>query len=632
MKRIHYRLLLKRLALIMSVYSISRLIFLIFNYKQLSQAPVAELLLAFVHGLRFDASAVVSINAIFITLSILPGKFMAQKGYQKLLKWVFLLSNLPFIMIDLSDVEFYKFTGRRTTFGITRLSSDIMDQAGHLLISYWYIPAAALLLVSAMYWLYPALKEVPEKKFGKVFTVVMFPFIIGIGVLIVRGTLQLKPLMPGHAFVFSNQALGNLALNTPFVLFKTIQNNEVARVNFFNSREEVVTQLQWPKQVVGERNNQNVVVIILESFGSEYMGLGNPYQGYTPFLDSLARQGVYMKNHFANGRRSIEALPSILAGLPALMDEVYITSAYQTNELHGLGSILRSNGYSTAFFHGGRNGTMGFDVFSRLAGFEKYYGLNEFPYADVSKEVGLMDKEDVKGWGVADEPFLDFMATELNNLPQPFGAAVFTLSSHHPYLIPEKYKGKFPKGTLEIHETIGYTDHALRNFFQKASQQPWYNNTLFVITADHTQKVEVPAYNNELGLYDVPLIFFHPKGGIPAIDTSRIAQHVDIMPSILDYLGLQASNKLLPFGHSVFRQEENQMALHYIDGKYRMIEQGYVLDYMLTSGEAVLYKFQEDPYLYEPVQEDSKEERLKKLKAYMQYYTNGMIDNDWYKK
>jgi phosphoglycerol transferase MdoB-like AlkP superfamily enzyme len=632
MKFIHYRLLLKRLALIMAVYTLSRLLFYIFNYKHLAGGPLHETLSAFIYGLRFDASTVVTVNSVFIALSILPGKFMESRGYQQTLKIIYLLSNLPFVLVDLVDIEYFKFTGRRTTFGVTKLYSDIIDQTWHLLTYYWYIPAGTAIIGIAIAYLYPVLGESPTKKLRSVATVILFPLIIGIGVLIVRGSLQLKPLMPGHAFVYANQALGNLVLNTPFVLFKTMESNEMAKVEFVGSRDEMLKLIKKPALPAREPNRQNVVVIILESFGSEYMGLGNPYQGYTPFLDSLAGKGAYMKNHFANGRRSIEALPSILAGLPSLMDEPYITSPYQTNELYGMGNILRANGYSTAFFHGGRNGTMGFDLFSSLAGFERYYGLDEYPYEDISKEVGLMDDENLKGWGVADEPFLGFMADELNNLPQPFGAAVFTLSSHHPYIIPDKYKGKFPKGTLEIHETIGYTDHALRSFFAEASRQPWYNNTLFVITADHTQKIEQPAYNSELGFYDVPLIFFHPQDNLPAVDSARIAQHVDIMPSVLDYLGVQADRKQLPFGRSVFRQEEESMVLLHTYGRYRMIGDGYVLEYGLANGEANLYKFNKDPYATTPAQDEAlKEEKVKELKAYLQYYINGMIDNDWYR-
>jgi uncharacterized sulfatase len=171
---------------------------------------------------------------------------------------------------------------------------------------------------------------------------------------------------------------------------------------------------------------------------------------------------------------------------------------------------------------------MGFDVFTKNAGFERYYGLNEYPYP-----------EDFDGnWGVFDEPFLQFFCNELNSYPQPFLSSVFTISSHQPYKIPKKYKGRFPKGKLDIHESIGYTDHSLREFFNKAKKQDWYENTLFIITGDHTQMNYEKAYKNVIGDFNVPLLIFHPKNKFHTMDTIKISQHTDIMPTVLDYLDI----------------------------------------------------------------------------------------------
>ena len=320
--------------------------------------------------------------------------------------------------------------------------------------------------------------------------------------------------------------------------------------------------------------------------------------------------------------RPPEPRPSVcvLAGMPSLMEEPYIDSAYQSNELLGLGTLLGRRGYTTSFFHGGKNGTMHFDTFMHLAGIEHYFGLNQYlprPGYD-------------GGWGVYDEPFLQYTVSELSKQKPPFAAAIFTLSSHHPYNIPDKFRGRFKKGTLPIHEAIGYTDYAVEQFFASARQQPWYTNTLFIITADHTQKLETPEYLNPLGHYRVPLLIFHPQQKFAGVDTRRITQHVDILPSILDYLGIQPERHLL-FGKSVFRPGEGRAFLH-ANGHFWLVRGQYALEFVPDGTAGGLFDLAQDPQLKSPIQGESeaRHKMEQEARALVQYYNNGLLDNNLY--
>ncbi|UOQ76747.1 LTA synthase family protein [Hymenobacter sp. 5516J-16] len=256
-----------------------------------------------------------------------------------------------------------------------------------------------------------------------------------------------------------------------------------------------------------------MVILLVESFASEYNGIENGGQGYTPFFDSLATQGLFFRNHYANGRRSIEALPAVLAGLPALMESPFITSNFQTDELHGLGEILGRQGYATSVFHGAQNGTMGFNTFAGITGIQQYYGLQEYP--------GGAQSPDYDGhWGIFDEPYLQYFARQLGQQRQPFFSTVFTLTSHEPFPVPPQYKTRFAPGQLPIHASIRYTDFALREFFRTAARQPWYRNTLFILLADHTSQTLRPDYQNTLGSYKTPLLLFHPGRKLPAANPS----------------------------------------------------------------------------------------------------------------
>ena len=346
------------------------------------------------------------------------------------------------------------------------------------------------------------------------------------------------------------------------------------------------------------------------------MGIGNTTSGYTPFLDSLASQSLFFDHHFANGKRSIEAVPSVFASIPSWMEEAYITGVYQGNEIHGLAELLGASGYHTAFFHGGKNGTMGFDKFALNAGFNEYYGLDEYP----------QEKDFDGNWGIYDEPYLDYFCQTITDFEEPFMASVFTLSSHQPYSIPEKHKGVFPKGTLDIHESIGYADYALRKFFECASTKSWYKNTLFVITADHTQGLVTQKYLNSIGEYRVPLILFHPSKIIKA-DTSQVTQHIDIMPTVLDYTGI-ANNRPILFGHSVLDSLEGR-ALFYTNKTYMYVKKDYFIEF--NNNAVSMYKANDWNKKQKINTEEQKKSRYEKeLEAYIQYYNNGLNNNNWY--
>jgi uncharacterized sulfatase len=295
------------------------------------------------------------------------------------------------------------------------------------------------------------------------------------------------------------------------------------------------------------------------------------------------------------------------------MNEEFAASGYENNDWFGLGHQLKHYGYETAFFHGGRNGTMSFDFLSKLSGMEQYFGLNEYP------ENGDYDGN----WGIFDEQFLQFTANKLQDLKPPFAAMVFTLSSHQPYTIPDQHKGRFPKGTLDIHESIGYADYSLRQFFKKASGMPWFTNTIFVITGDHTQMTDQPAYQTPWGYFDVPLIIYSPTGEYPKANLERFCQHADVGPSLLDMLGLKPV-KHSCLGRSIFGQSQG-IVLNTIDAKPSLLADSIMVQLSETGGITVI------PFLAGKKVDSSVEKAgIRQLKAHLQYFNNSLINNHWY--
>jgi len=618
-----WRDLLRRLGLVLGIYFLLRVLFLVVHRGAFADVPAGGIARAFLHGLRFDLSAVLMINALFVFLSFLPPRPAPPLGWQRFVQAVFLLLNFPFLIVNVIDLEYYKFLGRRSTVGFFGMATDAGVKWSTMLSYYWPLVLLGLALLAALILFYGQPRVLPpEANRPSVWWLGLLNCALaaGLTVLAIRGGWQLKSLSPAQAMVLRHSGLGALALNSSFTLIKSHDKRQLKRQAFYPAWDEVIARLRptvdGPVPTNLPPRHDNVLVIIIESLAAEYCGFENGGPRYTPFLDTLAQASLVFPNHYANGRRSIEVMSSVLAGLPSLMDEAWTESVYRDNRLLGLGKLLSEHGYTTSFFHGAHKGSMRFDLFMELAGMTNYVGLAEYP-----------GKGDFDGnWGIFDEPFLQFTAQELTRQKAPFAAAVFTLTSHHPYTVPAQHAGRFPEGTLPIHRTVRYVDYALEQFFATARQQPWYSNTLFIITADHTQQLEHPT---PLGTYRVPLLLFHPRGRVTGMDTNRVTQHVDVFPTLLDYLGVAAPERLL-FGRSLLRGGEGRAFLN-ASGTFYLVRGDRVLKF-IPGQLAELYDPQRDPRLLAPI-EDEPQRRAAleaEAKALLQYFNNGALDNRLY--
>jgi phosphoglycerol transferase MdoB-like AlkP superfamily enzyme len=406
-----------------------------------------------------------------------------------------------------------------------------------------------------------------------------------------------------------------VVLNTPFTIFRTLSKKEdLKKQIFFN--ENTLSQIYQPYMELTSSqkfDKKNVVIIILESFGKENIGLEFNGRKLTPFLDSLLTQGRYYSNAFANGLKSIDAVPSVITSIPCLMEISYISSPFSFNKVDGFNNILKKQGYHTAFFHGAFNGSQNFNEFAKIAGYNQYFGKNEYS-----------GPESFDGkWGVFDEEFLQFTAEKLTTFRPPFFATIFTLSSHVPYTIPEKYQNQFPKGNRKIHESVAYSDYALRKFFETAKKQSWYKNTLFILTPDHTSRGEKPKeYNTGTGDYTIPILFFDPSNPSLKNEETKLFEQIDILPEVLQYLHF--SGKIFSFGNAP--DQETRLVANFSEGVYRFIIDDY---YLIFDGTKILnvYDYKKDRLLQNPLKNYPAQKLESQIKAYIQQYNNRMIDN-----
>ncbi len=626
MKNFHYHLksLFKKIILVVILFQLSRLIFLLFNLTSFNDSSPLEILKIFVIGTRFDLTAIILIYFPLIILYLIPGNLKNNKTYQITIKWLFVILTALVMVLNLVDVEYFKYTNKRSTadfFDLFGLGKDIITLMPQFLKDFWYLFIFLMVIISITWYFYPAFISRPNKTktrnvifLKELSALILLCFLL---IIVARG-IQYKPIRIISAVRYTTPNNIPLILNTPFTIIKTLGSNALEPNLYFSeekSREYFNPRIKLNNQ--GEFKNLNVVIIILESFSKEFIGALNKYEGFTPFLDSIINNGFTTGNSYANGKKSIESLPAILSGIPALMDDPYISSPYSTNSITSIASILKTKGYGTSFFHGGANGTMGFDNYIYAAGIDNYYGKNEYP-----------NKDDYDGnWGIFDEEYLQYYANKLSEFKEPFFSCVFTLSSHHPYTIPEKYKGKFKKGNLDIHETISYADFSLKRFFNSISDKPWFQNTLFVITADHTSQTYHKYYTNEIGKYSVPIIYYNP--GDPELKgySHIVSQQTDIMPSVLDYLNFEG--EFMSFGSSIFDSMADHFAINYLNGVFRLIEGEYSL--VFDGKKSIkLYDIRNDSLLnsnYINLYPNLQRELENKIKSIIQNYNNHLLNN-----
>ena len=612
--------------LVMALYSGMRLFCYAVNGSMFPNVSGAHLWEMMAGGLRFDLTAVLYLSSLYLIgiLLPLPARWRQHPGFQKTLFWLFWIPNAIGLLVNAIDIVYIRFTDRRTTctfFSEFANEDNLLRIAGQGLIQYWYVTLTALAVLVILYWV--ARKSfVIEEKMPWTYYVrecLILVVTVYMGVIGIRGGFgrYTRPITISNAMQYVNDPRETaLVLNTPFSLMKSLENTRYVEPPYF-SQEELPRHMN-PEHIPWAYGyysgpTDNIVVIILESFSTEYIPT------YAPFLDSLMHQSLTFEHSFASGRKSIDAMPSILSSIPSLI-EPYIVTPYSTNHVSSIADCLKRKGYSTAFFHGAPNGSMGFQAYARSAGFDAYYGMDEYG-----------NRDDFDGtWAIWDEPFLQYYAETMNSMQEPFMTAVFTASSHHPFKVPKQYQDSFPKGTLPIHQTIGYTDRALRQFFETVRRQPWYEHTLFVITADHTNELETPEYTNAKGLYEVPIAFYHSNSPYLHGVREEVVSQTDIMPSVLMYVDYD--EPFVAFGEDALTTiKDHSYAVCYNAPLFQIFSDSLLVQF---DGEQVVavYDYREDPCLHTNIVHTIGPERIAPmvdyLKAYIQQYIHRIVKDE----
>jgi phosphoglycerol transferase MdoB-like AlkP superfamily enzyme len=516
-----------------------------------------------------------------------------------------LVLGFTILVLNSWDIAYFSYTQKRSGFSYflhLLTGKEKSSLAGEFLLEFWWLP---IVFICLLYLLWRQIKKFDGIQFDlknkqhwlRYFLLLCFVVVMG------RGGVQLRPIGIIDATALSSLEQAPIVLNTAFTVLKTTDDGATKLVKIHSNSSLQSLLPRHNKQVHSTLpENTNVVVLILESFGTNYAGPNSP-KSYSPFLDSLLQKGLFFEYAVANGRTSMDAVPAILAGMPSWLPESYILSPYCSNQLNSLPQILKSKGYKTSFYHGAKEGSMSFKSFTKAIGVDTYKGLESYP-----------NQAHFDGnWGVWDHHMLHYFGREMRQSKQPFFSTVFTLSSHHPFKVPAAFEAKLKKGPEPLCKTISYTDLSLRRFFKRFQNESWFKNTLFVITADHVGPTRQRQFQTLDWRYHIPIAFYHPTLDLPKPAKGVVFQQIDIMPTLLDLLGYEK----LPYqlGSSCFEVHQGQKMVY---------DNGNLLSFIYNGTNLV-------PIVWTPgIQRIySKEEARvsQQMSALYQFYMNSLLQN-----
>ena len=587
----HTALLIWRILLLYVVLMLCRILFYRYNSEIIGPIDGSELGALLRGALMFDNVSVLYANALFILLSLVPLRLRDKRWWQSMMYWYYLVVNsVLLVVLNLSDAIYFRYAQKRLTAEELLFAEN--DNSLQLFFKFLSenLPVAlvgiALIVLLAVGY---CRRCRPQSLLSGVWYYLSSTIILIIAMVLsvggIRGgfTKMTRPITLSNATLYTPDNMrATMILSNPFCVLRTMGSSGKLHYQRYFEPEKL-TELYSPEHYPSEDTRtteltgRNVVLFVMESFSAEHSALlspqlykDEPQKGYTPFLDSLMRQSYTFFNMYSNGKRSIQALPAVWSSIPSLKTS-FISMPQAMAPMRALPELLAEEGYRTMFFCGSNHGSMGFGAYARQVGVKELYSRENYEQAH--------GKEAFDGyWGIWDEEFMQYMGEVLSEAEQPFFSTMFTLTSHHPFVIPERYAGKFPEGKTAVHKCVGYVDEAFRRFFARYENEEWFRNTLFVFVADHVSSEKFSEeFRHSPADYRIFGFMYAPDSALFG-EHRQVVSQIDIMPTML---GLMGYNKpYFAFGRDVFGEHRDiPMAVNYDNNLFQAITKEYLVTF-----------------------------------------------------
>jgi phosphoglycerol transferase MdoB-like AlkP superfamily enzyme len=558
-----HRRVLAILSLNLLVFLVARLGLFLVYLEDFAPLTFLEVLQSFARGLLFDASIITLITGGPLVMMLLPFRFAHHRRWLSFWTWTNFVLLALFLLLLAGDLVYFGFVHRHTGPEITALGGDVGLLFDMAFGTYWWALLGFGLACIGLFVLWRRLFRHVDGEVGRFLPrlVVLVVAVLSMAVLI-RGGFGKKPLDIVDAFVGSHPAAAYLTLNGPFAMSRSLINARKVKADFFawdeavrRTRELVLAPGErfvggddYPllrAREPGHKRKPNIVVLMLESWDAAHIDVlrrqaGQQPIGATPNFDALSRQGLLFTRFYANGERSMDGLASILAGIPTLPGTAYLGMGMEQNRMAYLGRMAQQQAYDTIFLQSSLRQSFHVDSIAAMAGFHSYLGAEDIPATGHSRNTTERGAWDHDTFQQASQLFAQAR--------KPFVGFIFSASTHLPFQSPGEQWTRLTPDSLENRylNALYYADWALGEFFKSAKQAGWYDNTIFILTADHisgffSKSQEAPS------LHHIPLLVIAP--GLQPGVIERIGSQVDIVPTIAELAGWHAP--LASIGHSL---------------------------------------------------------------------------------
>ena len=565
----------------------ARVFFLIVQYKEALMYKPLEILGTFWHGFQMDISVTGYLLLIPLLFAI-PGTFFNGHWYMVFMKFYTYLLIILFTVIIVIDAELYTYWGFRMDSSLIyylKTPKDAMASIDTRLILYFVISFllfAGLAIYSFKKLIYDTFNKFERLKYWY-FKAVVFMLLLGSMVIPIRGGFGVAAMNAGFVYFNDKPFPNHTAINVVWNLGNSAIYSQPEKnpYNFGNLDEayatvKMLTASSGETDTIIRPGKPNILLIIIESFGSAVTGVQKNDSTITPCFNKLIKEGVFFKNFYAAGYRTDRALPGVLNGYPSLTKSSIIQNPKKTQFLPGLGKIFIKEGYSTRFWYGGDLNFANFSSDIINSGFQSRITINNFD-----------KKYRNSKWGIHDGVVLDVLYDSLNHARQPFCEGVLTLSSHEPFEVPIKTVFKGISVNAKFKNSIFYTDSCLGAFINRAKKTNWWNNTVVIMVADHCRRLseEAPAYSDEI--FQIPMLWLGGALVKKGITIDKIGSQIDIAKTLAGQLGLKEE---FPFSKNLLTRNSKSYAFFtFIEGFVFVTDTSYVA-YDHMAGKSVVQR------------------------------------------
>lgn len=597
-------LLLWRIALVYLAMAVCRLIFWLYNRDLIGAIALDEVWELFKGALLIDTSSIVYTNSLFILLSILPLPMRIWGGgrYQSAMFLVYVMFNGAFIIAaNMADAVYFHYALKRCTSDeiFFAENGNTFSLVLKFAVENWYMVLLSIAMIAAMAWGYRRRRESIDLTRGVVrYTLLTVVMLLAAWLSIggMRGGMNgmTRPITLSNAMLYtSSSAKAYLIMSNPFCVIRSVDAHlEYCRYFDDDERAEALfSPSHYPEdytsEMFGRYEGYNVVLFILESFSAEHSKYLSPdlypgdEAGHTPFLDELMQRSLTFTRCYANGLVSVAAPSSIWCSIPSY-GKPFILTPYALGECRPMPRLLADKGYDTAFFCGSERGSMGFGAYARQSGIDRLYSMEDFEAVHGNGEFD-------GSWGIWDEPFLQFMGEQCSRMREPFFSTVFTLTSHHPFVVPKRYRDVLPEGCTRNHKPVEYTDMSIRRFFERFSGEDWFDRTIFVFVADHVSSEKFAERTRQIpGTHHIAGFMYVPDGSLQRRCESVVSQ-IDFAPTVLGLLGNR--EPYFGFGRDIHNEPGRRpFVLLRTSFDYTILTDDYIVDFD-TRNVTGVYRF-----------------------------------------